>query len=110
MSEWISVIDKLPNEDEIYYDGVGDNNQCSDRVLAVDKNGWIRIGYFIPSCKKHEYHGKRIRNKYSYYNSAGWEFGNNYQDKKENWIVGNSDYTPIAWQPLPIPYMKGESL
>ena len=109
MSKWISVNKELPNEDEIYYDGVGIGGErnISDRVLVVDKDGWIRIGYFIKSCKKHKYKGKRIRNKYSDYGVASWEFGNSYKDKKVDWIVGDSEYTPIAWQPLPI--YKAES-
>lgn len=106
MTRWISVNIMLPNEDEIYYDGVeiDGERKVSDRVLVVDETGWIRIGYFIKSCKKHQYNGKRVRNKYSDYGVASWEFGNNYEDKKENWIVCDSNYIPIAWQLLPSPY------
>lgn len=112
MTEWISVEERLPNEDEIYYDGVsfGDRH-ISDRVLAIDAEGFIRTGYFMSSCLKHKYHGNRVRSKYSDWTFASWEFGENYGAKKENWVCSydSSISSNIThWMPLPKPYKAEE--
>ena len=105
---WILCEERLPNEDEIIYNGVGIDGErkLSDRVLAIDPNGFIRAGYFIKSCKPHKYNGKGAKNKYSKPLVACWEFGEHYMSDPSNWVCG-CGFDAVAWMPLPEPY-KGE--
>ncbi len=90
--EWILCSERLPNEDEISYDGIGweGKRDVSDRILAIDRNGFIRTGYFISAMDTPKF-GKR------------YEFGEHYQNDLTNWIVGETcrKFDPIAWMPLP---------
>lgn len=90
MAKWISCKTKLPNENEMAYDGISREGQreISDRVLAIDANGFARTGYFMGSCRPHEGSQKR------------WEFGEHYNNDPKNWIVGTS-WEPIAWMKIP---------
>lgn len=109
-SQWIPCDKKLPNEDEMYYNGVGIDGvrKVSDRVLAIDSKGFIRCGYFIASMWDHPYHGAgRIANRYTDPLKACWEFGEHYQQDPENWIVGGKGDI-VAWRPLPEPWKGGE--
>lgn len=105
MPQWIPCEKELPNEDEIFYNGVGVDNErkVSDRVLAIDSDGFIRTGYFMKACNPHKYYGKGIRNKYSRLGTADWEFGEHYMGDPNNWVCG-SGLDIIAWMPLPKPY------
>ena len=96
VQQWILCSERLPNEDEISYDGIRylDQRQKSDRVLAIDEDGYIRTGYFMNSSVDARY-GKRF------------EFGDHYDNKSENWVVGEL-WMPIAWMPLPGPYIERE--
>ena len=108
--QWIPCDKKLPNEDEMYYNGVGIDGvrKVSDRVLAIDSKGVIRCGYFISSMWDHPYHGAgRIVNCYTDPLRACWEFGEHYQQDPENWIVGGKGDI-VAWMPLPEPWKGGE--
>ena len=102
---WIPCEERLPNEDEIIYNGVGIDGErkLSDRVLAINPNGFIRTGYFIKSCKPHKYNGKGANNKYSEPLVACWEFGEHYMSDPSNWVCG-CDFDAVAWMPLPEPY------
>lgn len=102
---WIPCEERLPNEDEIIYNGVGIDGErkLSDRVLAIDPNGFIRAGYFIKSCKPHKYKGKGAKNKYSKPLVACWEFGEHYMSDPSNWVCG-CGFDAVAWMPLPEPY------
>lgn len=95
--EWIPCSERLPNEDEIPYDGIGREGErtVSDRILAIDKNGFIRTGYFMNAMDAPRF-GKR------------YEFGEHYRSDPTNWIVGETcrRFDPIAWMPLPEP-MEG---
>ena len=105
-SQWIPCDKKLPNEDEMYYNGVGIDGvrKVSDRVLAIDSKGFIRCGYFMSSMWGHPYHGAgRIVNCYTDPLKACWEFGEHYQQDPENWIVGGKGDI-VAWMPLPEPW------
>ena len=109
-SQWIPCDKKLPNEDEMYYNGVGIDGvrKVSDRVLAIDSKGFIRCGYFISSMWDHPYHGTgRIVNCYTDPLKACWEFGDHYKQDPENWIGGGKGDI-VAWMPLPEPYKGGE--
>ena len=92
---WIPVSERLPNEDEVLYDGIKTHGtrEMSDRVLAIDKTGFIKTGYFINTSHTHS-DGKK------------WEFGDHYDNEPENWIVTSTYHEPIAWMPLPKPYRK----
>lgn len=111
-NEWVDVKDRLPNEDEMYYNGVRDYNNdtfrtSSDKVLAQDENGEIYCGYFMSSCWHHEYNGEgRIENKYTRYGEACWEFG--VDDGKELIASIGTNIKIIAWKPLPKPYERKE--
>ena len=97
MNEWILCKERLPNEDEIPYDGIGrkDKREISDRVLACDAEGRIEVGYFITSGKSHNFTNKR------------YEFGDHYKHSKESWIVP-MQFEPIAWMSLPKSYIDTE--
>lgn len=103
--KWIPCEERLPNEDEIIYNGVGIDGErkLSDRVLAIDHNSFIRVGYFIKSCKPHKYNGKGAKNKYSEPFVACWEFGEHYMSDPSNWVCG-CGFDAVAWMPLPEPY------
>ena len=105
--KWIPCEKELPNENEIFYNGVGIDNErdVSDRVLAIDSDGFIRTGYFIKSCSPHEYYGKGIRNKYSSPGIAEWDFGEHYMGDPNNWVCG-SGLDIVAWMSLPKPYTE----
>lgn len=106
--QWIPVTERLPNEDEMVYNGIGikEERTVSDRVLAIDSKGFIRCGYFMKSCSDHKYYGKGKRNKYSDYGRACWEFGEHVYSDTKKWIASvNAEI--VAWMPLPTP-MKGE--
>ena len=97
--QWIPVSERLPNEDEVLYDGIKmhGTREMSDRVLAIDKTGFIKTGYFINTSHTHS-DGKK------------WEFGDHYDNEPENWIVTSTYHEPIAWMPLPDPYRKEEEI
>ena len=104
--KWINVKECLPNEDEMFYNGVSvpGERELSDRVLALDKDGYIRCGYFMGSCNYHEYNGHgRVTNKYTRAGQAGWEFGNRHNDDPQGWVVGTT-LDIRYWMPLPEPY------
>ena len=105
---WIPCEEKLPNEDEIIYNGVviDGERRLSDRVLAINHNGFIRAGYFIKSCKPHKYNGKGAKNKYSEPLVSCWEFGEHYMSDPSNLVCG-CGFDAVAWMPLPDPY-EGE--
>lgn len=107
MPRWIPCEKELPNENDIFYNGVGIDNErkVSDRVLAIDSDGFIRTGYFIKACNPHKYYGKGIRNGYSSPGTADWEFGEHYMGDPNNWVCG-SGLDIIAWMPLPEPYTE----
>lgn len=98
-ARWIPCSERLPNDDEIHYDGIGREGEryFSDRVLAIDKDGFMRTGYFVNSMDAPRF-GKR------------YEFGEHYRNDPTNWICGESceTYDPIAWMPLPEPYGEEE--
>ena len=102
---WIPCEERLPNEDEIIYNGVGIDGErkLSDRVLAIDPNCFIRAGYFIKSCKPHKYKGKGAKNKYSKPLVACWEFGEHYMSDPSNWVCG-CGFDAVAWMSLPESY------
>ena len=91
--KWIPVTERLPNEEEIPYDGIGRDRvrSISDRVLAVNEAGFIRTGYFLHSNQKHYDTGDKR-----------WSFGEHYNNNPEEWVVGTS-WEAIAWMPLPEP-------
>lgn len=97
--KWIPVSEGLPNEREIFYDGIRrKSRRCiSDRILAIDKNGFMRTGYFMNAMDAPRF-GKR------------YEFGEHYKNDPTNWICGESSeiYDPIAWMPMPEPYKEKE--
>lgn len=104
---WIPVTERLPEEDEVIYNSIGikGERQRSDRVLAIDSTGFIHCGYFIKSCKRHEYHGNGKKNEYSDNGTASWEFGDHYDFNPNNWIVP-VNASIVAWMPLPEPYRE----
>lgn len=106
--KWIPCEKELPNENEIFYNDIGidDERKVSDRVLAIDSDGFIRTGYFMKACNSHEYYGKGIRNKYSRLGTADWAFGEHYMGDPNSWVCGSS-LDIVAWMPLPRPY-EGE--
>ena len=97
--EWIPCSERLPNDDEILYDGIAREGRryVSDRILAIDKDGFMRIGYFMNAMDAPRF-GKR------------YEFGEHYRNDPTKWICGESReiYDPIAWMPLPKPYVEEE--
>lgn len=106
MAVWKDVTKELPNEDEIYYNGVGaydgSERTRSDRVLAIDKNGFIRTGYFMKSAMGHPYYGNGITNIYSHYGRACWEFGEHYRSDPTQWVVSVPNSCEIThWIELP---------
>ncbi len=112
-NEWINVRNKLPNEDEMYYNGVRDYNDDtfrtrSDKVLAQDENGKIYCGYFLGSCWNHAYNGKgRIKNEHTRDGEACWEFG---VEDRNNYVISiGTEIEIIAWRPLPEPYSESKS-
>lgn len=113
-NEWINVRSKLPNEDEMYYNGVRDYNDdtfrtISDKVLAQDENGKIYCGYFMGSCWHHTYNGKgRIKNEHTRDGEACWEFGVEDRNNPEYVISIGTEIEIIAWRPLPQPYERKE--
>ena len=102
---WIPVTERLPNEDEIIYNCVGINGErkVSDRVCAIDSDGFIRCGYFQKSCMEHEYWGNGRKNEYSETGIASWEFGDHWECDPNQWIVTVSK-SIVAWMPLPEGY------
>lgn len=102
--QWISVKDRLPNEDEIVYNSIGIDGErkVSDKVLAGYEDGRVLAGYFMKSSLRHEYHGKGKTNQYSRNGIATWEFG----DYQMGWIVAFHE-CPTHWMPFsslpPIP-------
>lgn len=114
-NEWINVSNKLPNEDEMYYNGVRDYNDdtfrtISDKVLAQDENGKIYCGYFMGSCWHHIYNGKgRIKNEHTRDGEACWEFGVEDRNNPEYVISIGTEIEIIAWRPLPEPYSESKS-
>lgn len=100
--QWIPCEKELPNENDIFYNGVGIDNErkVSDRVLAIDSDGFIRTGYFIKACNPHKYYGKGIRDGYSSPGIAEWDFGEHYMGDPNNWVCG-SGLDIVAWMPLP---------
>lgn len=100
--KWIPCEKELPNENDIFYNGVGIDNErkVSDRVLAIDSDGFIRTGYFIKACNPHKYYGKGIRDGYSSPGIAEWDFGEHYMGDPNNWVCG-SGLDIVAWMPLP---------
>ena len=108
--QWIPVSERLPNEDEMSWNsGVADHKKdrmISDRVLAIDQDGFARTGYFMRGMQKHTYNGKCKETKYDDLGVGYWEFGEHYQSSPEQWVVGTY-WTPVAWMPLPEPY-KGK--
>lgn len=107
VQRWIPVTERLPEEDEVIYNSIGikGERQRSDRVLAIDSTGFIHCGYFIKSCKRHEYHGNGKKNEYSDNGTASWEFGDHYDFNPNNWIVP-VNASIVAWMPLPEPYRE----
>lgn len=111
-NEWVDVMNRLPNEDEMYYNGVRDYNDdtfrtISDKVFAQDENGKIYCGYFMSSCWGHTYNGKgRIKNEHTRDGEACWEFGVDYRDNYVKTI--GTDIEIIGWRPLPQRYNRSD--
>lgn len=107
--KWIPCDERLPNEDEIIFNGVSitGEREISDRVLAIDLTGFIRCGYFTKAMIRHNYHGNGKRNIYSVYGEACWDFCEHYDSNPKKWIVPTPTDDIVAWMPLPKPW-KGE--
>lgn len=112
--QWINVEESLPNEDEIewnsyVYDYINKPRAISDRILAIDENGFVRTGYFTKSGAKHNYYGKcKQTTKYIEFGCGRWSFGEHYNNDPKSWIVGDDDFVPIAWMPTPKKICKEE--
>lgn len=112
-NQWVDVRDKLPNEDEMHYNGVRDYNDetvrtLSDKVLAIDKDGEIYCGYFMGSCWHHDYNGKgRIKNKYTREGEACWEFGIDSADNMTVISLG-TNIEIVAWMDAPQRYIRSD--
>ena len=96
---WTPCEERLPNEDEIPYDGISRKGErcVSNRVFMINTDGFIYTGVFINSSHKPR-HGKR------------YEVGEHYNMDSEQWIVPLIPklQNPVAWMPLPKPYERSE--
>ena len=100
---WSDVRYALPNEDEMAYHAYvdfGTGRKISDKVLAVNAEGNMLTGYFMLSGTTHEYQGRCMPTKRD--DCKGhWAFGDHYNNDPTEWIVENSNFVPVFWQPLP---------
>lgn len=103
-TQWHSIELELPNSDEMTYRSyVGDYQDkskrwVSDRVLAVDANGDMRIGAFHLSGQEHVYRGRAEATRYDRGGVGYWEFHAEFDTSE---MLTCKPFEPVFWAELP---------